>query len=136
MEQHKEIKHLSKVYQKQNYTTLVFDKLSLLAHKRLVLCPTGSSSSWSSISGVLVMEEGALVMEDGGVCITISGTKLSCPGEYMEFGICGVCWLSSLLSSSILLQHFLESHFFKRTRGVATDAAIAHIKNPTIIRKH
>lgn len=84
---------------KCSYTTLVLDKLSFLTHECLVLCPTGSSFSWSSISAVLVMK-------DGLVCITISGTKLSCPGEYLGFGIGGVCWMSSSLSSFIFLQHF------------------------------
>lgn len=70
-----------------------------------------------------------------GVGITISRTKLNCPGENLGFGIGGVCLMSSSLSSSIFVQHFLKSHLLKMTRGVATDAAIAYIKNLTIIRK-
>lgn len=120
----------------QNYTALVLDQLSFFTHERLVLCPTGSSSSSiSTISGVLVMEESAL-LEDGGECITISGTMLSCPGEYTGFGCC-CCWTSgdSLAMGCSWVAHLSDNHFLIKTMMTAIVVVIAHIKKATIIRK-
>lgn len=113
----------------QNYTALVLDQLSFFTHERLVLCPTGSSSSSiSSISGVLVMEESAL-LEDGGECITISGTMLSCPGEYTKFGCC-CCWTSgdSLAMGCSWVAHLSDNHFLIKTMMTAIVVVIIRKK--------
>lgn len=87
------------------------------------------------LHGVLVMEESAL-LEDGGECITISGTMLSCPGEYTGFGCC-CCWTSgdSLAMGCSWVAHLSDNHFLIKTMMTAIVVVIAHIKKATIIRK-
>lgn len=78
----------------------------------------------------LVLDGEPLMVEDGGVCITISGITLSCPGEKAGFKV--GCCVGLLFVDGSSPQHFLRNHFLSNTKNAATDAIIAHIKNPTI----